>query len=399
MKILVINAGSSSLKYQLIDMNGEKLIAKGLCDRIGVPETSNIEHKVDDKKFTADIPMPTHVEAFEAVIEALTTGEGKVIDDISEIAAIGHRVVQGGALYNSSVLIDDKVLADIEELGELAPLHNPAHALAMRACFKVFGADVPQVATFDTAFHATMPDRAYMYGIPYEYYEKYNIRRYGAHGTSHRFVSDRCAELLGKDKKDVKMITCHLGNGCSISAIKDGVCVDTSMGLTPLDGFMMGTRSGGVDPSILTYLMKKCNISPDEMNTILNKKSGLLGISGVSNDSRDVIAAAEAGNDRARLANEMQNYQMVKYIGSYAAAMSGVDAIVFTGGIGENEKKTRKYICDMISFLGFELNEENNNTRGKEIEISTKDSKVKVWVIPTNEELLIARDTLAIVSK
>ncbi len=399
MKILVINAGSSSLKYQLIDMNGEVLIAKGLCDRIGVPATSNIEHKVGDKKIEKMIAMPTHVEAFEAVIDALTKGEGKVIDDISEITAIGHRVVQGGALYNSSVLIDDKVLSDIEELGELAPLHNPAHALAMRACFKVFGNDVPQVATFDTAFHATMPDRAYMYGIPYEYYEKYNIRRYGAHGTSHRFVSDRCAELLGKDKKDVKMITCHLGNGCSISAIKDGVCVDTSMGLTPLDGFMMGTRSGGVDPSILTYLMKKDNISPDEMNTILNKKSGLLGISGVSNDSRDVIAAAEAGNDRARLANEMQNYQMVKYIGSYAAAMSGVDAIVFTGGIGENEKKTRKYICDMVSFLGFELNEENNNTRGKEIEISTKDSKVKVWVIPTNEELLIARDTLELVSK
>ncbi len=397
MKILVINAGSSSLKYQLMDMNGEVLIAKGLCDRIGVPENSNIEHKVGDKKIAEDIPMPTHVEAFEAVIKALTTGEGKVIDDISEISAIGHRVVQGGSLYSESVLLNDKVLADIEELAELAPLHNPAHALAMRACTKVFGPDVPQVATFDTAFHQTMPDRAYMYGIPYEYYEKYNIRRYGAHGTSHRFVSDRMAEILGKDKKDIKMITCHLGNGCSISAIKDGVCVDTSMGLTPLDGFMMGTRSGGVDPSILTYLMKKDNIAPDEMNTILNKKSGLLGISGVSNDSRDVIAAAEAGNDRARLANEMQNYQMVKFIGSYAAAMSGVDAIVFTGGIGENEKKTRKYICDMISFLGFELNEENNNTRGKEIEISTTDSKVKVWVIPTNEELLIARDTLELV--
>ena len=397
MKILVINAGSSSLKYQLIDMNGEVLIAKGLCDRIGVPEYSNIEHKVGDKKIEKMIAMPSHVEAFEAVIEALTTGEGKVIDDISEIAAIGHRVVQGGALYSSSVIIDDKVLADIEELGELAPLHNPAHALAMRACFKVFGNDVPQVATFDTAFHATMPDRAYMYGIPYEYYEKYNIRRYGAHGTSHRYVSDRLAEILGKDKKDIKIITCHLGNGCSISAIKDGVCIDTSMGLTPLDGFMMGTRSGGVDPSILTYLMKKCDISPDEMNTILNKKSGLLGISGVSNDSRDVIAAAEAGNDRARLANEMQNYQMVKFIGSYAAAMSGVDAIVFTGGIGENEKKTRKYICDMVSFLGFELDEENNNTRGKEIEISKAGSKVSVWVIPTNEELLIARDTLELV--
>ncbi len=399
MKILVINAGSSSLKYQLIDMNGEVLIAKGLCDRIGVPETSNIEHKAGDKKIEKMIAMPTHVEAFEAVIEALTTGEGKVIDDISEISAIGHRVVQGGSVYNSSVLIDEATIEKIEELGELAPLHNPAHALAMRACLKVFGPSVPQAATFDTAFHQTMPPRAYMYGIPYEYYEKYDIRRYGAHGTSHRFVSDRCAELLGKDKKDIKMITCHLGNGCSISAIKDGVCVDTSMGLTPLDGFMMGTRSGGIDPSILTYIMKKDNISPDEMNTILNKKSGLLGVSGVSNDSRDVIAAGESGNTRASLANEMQNYQIVKFIGSYVAAMSGVDAIVFTGGIGENEKKTRKYICNMVSFLGFELDEENNNTRGKEIEISTKDSKVKVWVIPTNEELLIARDTLELVSK
>lgn len=397
MKILVINAGSSSLKYQLIDMNGEVLIAKGLCDRIGVPETSNIEHKVGDRKITESIPMPSHVEAFEAVIKALTSGEGKVIDDISEISAIGHRVVQGGSLYSKSVLLNDKVLSDIEELAELAPLHNPAHALAMRACTKVFGSDVPQVATFDTAFHQTMPAKAYMYALPYEYYEKYNIRRYGAHGTSHRFVSDRCAELLGKDKKDIKMITCHLGNGCSISAIKDGVCVDTSMGLTPLDGFMMGTRSGGVDPSILTYLMKKDDITPDEMNSILNKKSGLLGISGVSNDSRDVIAAGDNGNERAALASEMQNYQISKFIGSYAAAMSGVDAIVFTGGIGENEKRTRKYICDMVSFLGFKLNEENNNTRGKEIEISTADSRVKVWVIPTNEELLIARDTLELV--
>lgn len=399
MKILVINAGSSSLKYQLIDMNGEVLIAKGLCDRIGVPENSSIEHKVGDSKFCEKIAMPTHVEAFEAVIRALTVGDGKVIDNISEISAIGHRVVQGGSLYSESVLIDDKVLADIEELGELAPLHNPAHALAMRACTKVFGAEVPQVATFDTAFHQTMPPKAYMYALPYEFYEDYNIRRYGAHGTSHRFVSDRCAELMGKDKKDIKMITCHLGNGCSISAIKDGVCVDTSMGLTPLDGFMMGTRSGGVDPSILTYLMKKCDISPDRMNTILNKESGLLGVSGISNDSRDVIAAGEAGNERAKLAFEMQNYQISKFIGSYAAAMSGVDAIVFTGGIGENERRSRKYICSMTEFLGFTLDLEKNDTSGQEIKISTDDSKIEVWVIPTNEELLIARDTLAIVSK
>lgn len=397
MKILVINAGSSSLKYQLIDMNGEVLIAKGLCDRIGVPENSNIEHKVGDKKFAEKIAMPTHVEAFEAVIKALTQGEGKVIDDISEIAAIGHRVVQGGNLYGESVLIDAKVLSDIEQLAELAPLHNPAHALAMRACTKVFGESVPQVATFDTAFHQTMPEKAYMYGIPYEYYEKYAIRRYGAHGTSHRFVSGRLAEILGT--KDLRVITCHLGNGCSISAVKNGECVDTSMGLTPLDGFMMGTRSGGLDPTVVTYLMSKEGIDPDTMNNILNKKSGLLGVSGVSNDSRDVIAAGDNGNHRAKLAFEMQNYQIGKFVGSYAAAMGGVDAIVFTGGIGENESRARKYICDMTAFLGFTLDEEKNAIRGKEVEISTPDSKVKVWAIPTNEELLIARDTLAIVSK
>ena len=397
MKILVINAGSSSLKYQLIDMNGEVAIAKGNCDRIGEINESNIEHKVGESKYQTKLPIPTHVEAFEAVINALTTGEGKVIEDISEIAAIGHRVVQGGNLYNESVLIDDKVLADIEQLAELAPLHNPAHALAMRACTKVFGKDVPQVATFDTAFHQTMPEKAYMYGIPYEYYEKYAIRRYGAHGTSHRFVSGRLAEILGTN--DLRVITCHLGNGCSISAIKNGKCVDTSMGLTPLDGFMMGTRSGGLDPTVVTYLMEKEGYTPAEMNTILNKLSGLKGISGVSNDSRSVIAAGDAGNKRAKLAFEMQNYQIGKFVGSYAAAMGGVDAIVFTGGIGENESRARKYVCDMVSFLGFTLDEEKNAIRGKEVEISTADSKVKVWAIPTNEELLIARDTLAIVSK
>lgn len=397
MKILVINAGSSSLKYQLIDMNGEVVIAKGLCDRIGVPENSSIEHKVGDLKVAKDIPMPSHVEAFEAVIEALTTGEGKVINDIAEISAVGHRVVQGGSLYAESVLIDSKVLSDIEELSALAPLHNPAHALAMRACTKVFGENVPQVATFDTAFHQTMEPKAYMYAVPYEYYEKYKIRRYGAHGTSHRYVSGRLAEILGETPS--KVITCHLGNGCSISAIKDGKCFDTSMGLTPLDGFMMGTRSGAIDPTVVTYVMEKENISPSEMNTILNKKSGLLGVSGVSNDSRDVIAAGENGNERAKLAFQMQNYQIAKFIGSYAAAMGGVDAIVFTGGIGENESRARKYICSFVEFLGFTFDEEKNLLRGQEVELSTPNSKVKVWAIPTNEELLIARDTLAIVSK
>ena len=363
MKILVINAGSSSLKYQLIDMEGEKVIAKGLCDRIG--PSGLLEHKVNGKK-------------------------------ISEIDAIGHRVVQGGSKYSESVLIDDAVLEDIVNFSELAPLHNPAHVLAINACKKVFGDKVPQVAVFDTAFHQTMPAKAYMYAIPYEYYEKYGIRRYGAHGTSHRFVSARLAELMGKDVKDIRMITCHLGNGCSISAIKDGACVDTSMGFTPLDGFMMGTRSGCIDPSVVTYIMEKDNVTPAEMNNILNKKSGLLGVSGVSNDSRDVIAAKEEGNVRAALANEMQCYQISKFIGSYAAAMGGLDAIVFTGGIGENEKKVRKYICEQTGFLGFGLDEEANQVRGEEKRISTEGSKVEVWVVPTNEELLIARDTAEI---
>ena len=394
MKILVINAGSSSLKYQLIDMEGEKVIAKGLCDRIG--PSGLLEHKVNGKKIVKDIPMPTHVEAFEVVISALTQGEDKVLDNISEIDAIGHRVVQGGSKYSESVLIDDAVLEDIVNFSELAPLHNPAHVLAINACKKVFGDKVPQVAVFDTAFHQTMPAKAYMYAIPYEYYEKYGIRRYGAHGTSHRFVSARLAELMGKDIKDIRMITCHLGNGCSISAIKDGVCVDTSMGFTPLDGFMMGTRSGCIDPSVLTYIMEKDNVTPAEMNNILNKKSGLLGVSGVSNDSRDVIAAKEEGNERAGLANEMQCYQISKFIGSYAAAMGGVDAIVFTGGIGENEKKVRKYICEQTGFLGFGLDEEANQVRGEEKRLSTDGSKVEVWVVPTNEELLIARDTAEI---
>ncbi len=397
MKILVINAGSSSLKYQFINMDGEQLIAKGLCDRIGL--SGLIEHKVGDKKFTKETPMPTHIEAFEAVIEALTTGEGKVINDVSEISAIGHRVVLGGSKYAGSVLINDDVLAVVDELAELAPLHNPANAQAIRACMKVFGSDVPQVAVFDTSFHQTMPQKAYMYGIPYEYYEKYNIRRYGFHGTSHRFVSQRCAELMNKDIKDIKMITCHLGNGCSLAAVKNGECVDTTMGLTPLDGFMMGTRSGAVDPSILTYIMKKENLTPAEMDTILNKKSGLLGISGVSNDNRDVIAAGENGNARAKLAFEMQNYQIGKYVGAFAAAMGGVDAIVFTGGIGENERRARKYICEMVEFLGFKFDAQKNDVGGKEALISSDDSKVQVWVVPTNEELLIARDTLEIVSK
>ncbi len=395
MKVLVINAGSSSLKYQFIDMDDERLIAKGLCERIGT--SGVITHNANGKKITTEIPMPTHKEAFDAVIASLTDGEGKVIDSMSEISAVGHRVVQGGMVYNKSCLITEDVLNTVEELKYLAPLHNPANILGIKACQAVLGDKVPQVAVFDTAFHQTMPAVAYTYAIPYEYYEKYGVRRYGFHGTSHRFVSERCAEMMGKPAEELKIITCHLGNGCSITAVENGKSIDTSMGFTPLDGFMMGTRCGTLDPSIVTFIAEKENLSPSDLDALFNKKSGLLGVSGVSNDSRDVEAAAAEGNERAALAYEMQEYQIAKYVGSYAAAMGGVDAIVFTGGIGENNAKVRKYVCDKLGFLGFTMDEEKNAIRGEEIEISTADSKVKVFVIPTNEELVIARDTVALV--
>ena len=398
MKIFVVNAGSSSLKYQLIDMENEQVLAKGLCERIGT--SGAISHKAaDGRTYSAETPMPTHSEAFEAVVYALTKSEAKVIDSFDEISAIGHRIVQGGSIFPESCLITPDRLNKIEELGALAPLHNPAHVLAIRACIKTFGEKIPQVAVFDTSFHQTMPAKAYMYPFPYEYYEKYGVRRYGAHGTSHRFVSDRVAVLENKDKKDIKIITCHLGNGCSITAIKDGVCVDTSMGFTPLDGFMMGTRSGTVDPSALTFIAEKENLSPADVNRICNKESGMLGISGVSNDNRDITAAAEAGNKRAQLAVDMQRYEILKFVGSYIAAMNGVDAIAFTGGIGENDPGLRKYVCENLGFVGVKLDEEKNQLRGQEVKISTDDSRVNVYVIPTNEELAIARDTLAIISK
>lgn len=397
MKIFVVNAGSSSLKYQLIDMENEQVLCKGLCERIGV--TGAISHKTaDGKKYEAETPMPTHSEAFEAVVYAMTKSEAKVIDSFDEVSAIGHRIVQGGSIFKGSCLIDEKALQDIDDLGALAPLHNPAHVLAIKACIKTFGAEKPQVAVFDTSFHQTMPAKAYMFAMPWKYYEKYGVRKYGAHGTSHRFVSDRVAELEGKDKKDMKIITCHLGNGCSITAVKDGVCVDTSMGFTPLDGFMMGTRTGSLDPSAITFIAEKENLSPADLNRIFNKESGVLGISGISNDNRDVAAAAEEGNERAALAISMQRYQIIKFIGSYAAAMNGVDAIVFTGGIGENDKALRKEVCDSLTYLGA-LIDDDKNAQGGEIKISTADSKVALYVIPTNEELAIARDTLAIISK
>lgn len=398
MKIFVVNAGSSSLKYQLIDMENEQVLAKGLCERIGV--TGAISHKAaDGRTYSADTPMPTHSEAFEAVVYAMTKSKAKVIDSFDEISAIGHRIVQGGAVFKGSCVVTDKVIEQISELGAMAPLHNPAHVLAIKACLKTFGDKIPQVVVFDTSFHQTMPAKAYMYALPYEYYEKYGVRKYGAHGTSHRFVSDRAAALMGKDKKDLKIITCHLGNGCSITAVKDGVCVDTSMGFTPLDGFMMGTRSGSLDPSVLTYIAEKENLSPADINTICNKKSGVFGISGVSNDNRDVAAAAEKGNERAALAIEMQRYQILKFVGSYVAAMNGVDVIAFTGGIGENDPELREYVCENLSFLGVKIDSDKNKLRGSEVKISTDESKVAVYVIPTNEELAIARDTLSLTSK
>ncbi|MBR3868440.1 MAG: acetate kinase [Clostridia bacterium] len=400
MKVLVINAGSSSLKFQLIDMNGEVVIAKGTCGRVGA-EMGEFEIKTEKGKFEKEVAMANHTEAFLVVKEALTSGETKVIDDLSEIGAVGHRVVQGGAIYKESTLITDEVIKGIESLCDLAPLHNPAHIQGINACMEVFGKDVPEVAVFDNAFHSTMPEEAYMFGIPYEYYEKYQIRRYGFHGTSHRFVSAECANIMGKDIKDLKIITCHLGNGSSITAIKDGKVIDTSMGLTPLDGFIMGTRSGNLDPSVVTFLQEKEGWTPAETNAILNKKSGVFGISGGMSDDRDILKAAAEGNKQAELAKKMLWYQIRKYIGQYIAAMQGVDAIVFTGGIGENSQPLRQNICESFAYLGVTFNAEENAKaiRGVGGELSGTDSKVKVYVIPTNEELMIARDTKEIAEK
>ncbi len=398
LKILVINCGSSSLKYQLFDMENETVLAKGNCEKIGNAD-SFIGGSANGEKFETPVLMTNHTEAFLQVKKALTEGASKVIDDLSEISAIGHRVVQGGALFKESTLVNDEVIKGIESLCDLAPLHNPAHIQGIRACVDVFGEGVPQVVVFDNAFHSTMPAEAYMFPIPYEYYEKYAIRRYGFHGTSHRFVSARCAEVMGKNIEDLKIVTCHLGNGSSITAVKGGKCIDTSMGLTPLDGFIMGTRCGAVDPSVITYLQQKEGWTPAETDTILNKKSGVLGVSGVGSDDRDVSAAEANGNERAHLARSIQKYQVRKLIGSYVAAMDGVDAIVFTGGIGENTIDLRADVCNNLSYLGVELDAEANEVmrRGKEGEISTANSKVKVFVLPTNEELVIARDTKAIV--
>ena len=397
MKVLVINCGSSSLKYQLIDMDGEAVLCKGLCERIGI-EGSKIVHKAHGKEWEEEVPFPTHTEAFMKVVEMMTTGEGAVVKDKSEISAIGHRVVQGAEFFTKSEIVTDAIIDKIEEIAPLAPVHNMAHVQGLRSAKAVFGASVPNVVVFDTTFHQTMPPKAYMYGVPYEMYEKYSIRRYGAHGTSHRYVSMAAAQYLGKDAKDIKMVTCHLGNGSSITAVDGGKCVDTSMGLTPLAGVLMGTRCGDIDPSVVTYMEQKLGIHGQEMADYLNKKSGLLGISGVSSDKRDVEKAAAEGNARAKLASDMLNYQIKKYVGAYAAAMGGIDCLVFTGGIGENDGYVRSEVCKNMEFLGISIDAEKNKLRGLDInDITGEGSSVKVLVVCTNEELMIARDTKALV--
>lgn len=399
MLILVVNAGSSSLKYQLLNMDDESVLAKGNCDRIGID--GHVSHKTaDGRTVDADCNFPTHTEAFQKLVEVLTTGDAAVIKSMDEISAVGHRIVQGAEIFDRPCLVTPEIIDQIDDLRELAPVHNHAHALALRACTAVIPATTPQVAVFDTAFHQTMPPKAYMYGLPYEDYEKYHVRKYGFHGTSHRFVSAALAEAMGKDIKTLKIVSCHLGNGSSITAVNGGKCVDTSMGFTPLDGVLMGTRCGAIDPSAVTYIADKHGFTPDEMSQYMNKKSGFLGVSGVSSDNRDLTAAAAQGNQRAQLAGDILAYEIQKYIGSYAAAMNGLDAVLFTGGIGENSWEVRENVCKNMEFFGIKVDAElNRNSRGKLVKLSTADSKVEVWVVPTNEELLIARDTLAVISK
>ena len=396
MNILVINCGSSSLKYQLIDSESEKVLAKGLCERIGIDGRLTYSPDGGEKEVT-DAPMPTHTEAIQLVLDALTNEKTGVIKSLDEVGAVGHRLVHGGEKFACSVVITDEVLAAVEECNDLAPLHNPANLIGVDACKKCMPG-VPMVGVFDTAFHQTMPKEAYMYALPYEYYEKYKVRRYGFHGTSHSFVSKRTAEFLGKDIKDMKIIVCHLGNGSSISAVKYGESIDTSMGLTPLEGVPMGTRSGDIDPAILEFLAKKEDMDIFQLVNVLNKKSGVFGVSGgLSSDFRDLENAAKDGDDKAQLARDVFTYNVAKYVGAYAAAMNGVDAIAFTAGVGENDGLVRKDVVARLGFLGIELDEEANSKRGFDNIISTADSKVTVCVIPTNEELAIARETLALV--
>ncbi len=396
MKILVINCGSSSLKYQFIDMEGEKLLASGLVERIGI-DGSQIKHeKIGMDKYIVKEEMSDHKAAISYVLDALKHDEYGVIKDLNEIDAVGHRVVHAGEKYAESVLINKDVLDALKDCIPLAPLHNPPNIIGIES-MKELLPEVPMVAVFDTAFHQTMPEKEYIYPLDYKYYEKYGIRRYGFHGTSHRYVAKRVSEMMGKNPEDLKIITCHLGNGSSIAAIKDGKSFSTSMGFTPLEGLSMGTRCGDIDPAIVTFLMEKESLSPDEIDNILNKKSGVFGISGVSSDFRDIEEAANNGNKRAALALDIFNSRVKKYIASYAAIMGGVDVIVFTAGIGENSVNNRAEICSNMEFLGIEFDAKANEVRGKETLISTENSKVKVYVVPTNEELMIARDTLALV--
>ena len=397
MKILVINAGSSSLKYQLLDSETHEVLAKGLCERIGID--GHLKHTPGNGKpvFDQDVAMPTHSEGIQKVLELLTSAEHGVIASTAEIGAVGHRVVHGGEKFAASTLIDDDVIKAIEACIPLAPLHNPANITGIQACQKVMPG-VPMVAVFDTAFHQTMPSRAYVYALPYEYYEKDAVRRYGFHGTSHRFVTAEAAKLLGKPVEELKLISCHLGNGSSIAAVKGGKCVDTTMGFTPLAGLPMGTRCGDIDPAILEYLMNKYSLSIGEMQNILNKKSGVLGISGVSSDFRDLDEAAQGGNQRAALALEVFQYAVAKYIGSYAAAMGGVDAVIFTAGVGENSGSTRMGACKDLGFMGIKVDPEKNKQRGQALDISADGATVRTLVIPTNEELMIAMDTAEIVA-
>lgn len=396
MKILIVNAGSSSLKYQLVDMENEATLAKGLVERIGI-EGSKLTQKVNDDKYIIEQPMKDHVDACQYMLNALTDKEHGVVTNMDEIGAVGHRVLHGGEKFTASVIISEPVIEAIKENIPLGPLHNPANLMGIQACQKVMP-NTPMVAVFDTAFHQTMPPKAYLYGVPMDYYKRLKVRRYGFHGTSHRYVSARAAEFLGKKAEDLRIITCHLGNGSSVCAVDHGKCVDTSMGITPLEGLLMGTRSGSLDPAVLQFIMNNDGIDINEMLTILNKKSGLLGISGISSDMRDVDEAAEKGDQNALIAQQMLDMGIKKYIGAYAAVMGGVDVIVFTAGIGENGIEIRERVMENMEFLGAKIDKVKNNVKGKEVDISAADSKVKVLVIPTNEEIVIARDTLSLVA-
>lgn len=397
MNILVINCGSSSLKFQLIDSESEQVLAKGLCERIGI-DGRLVYQAAEGEKETTEAAMPTHTEAVKMVLDALVNPNTGAIKSLEEIGAVGHRVVHGGEAFTKSTLIDDEVIKAVESVSDLAPLHNPANLIGIAACQKLMPG-VPMAAVFDTAFHQTMPKEAYMYALPYKYYDQYKVRKYGFHGTSHSYVSKRAAEILNQPYDSLKTIVCHLGNGASVCAIKNGKSVDTSMGLSPLEGLVMGTRSGDVDPSVLEFIAGKENLDIPQVMNILNKESGVYGVSGVSSDFRDVEAAADEGNERADLAQEMFCYRVAKYIGSYAAAMNGVDAICFTAGLGENSGMIRQKVCNYLGYLGVELDAEANQKRGVDLVVSTADSKVKVLMVPTNEELAIARETAALVKK